>query len=226
MNEEWCMMKDEWWMMVISSCWGVLLTDRWTDGQKDKQTDVCDCRVAFVTEKDKIKCILLFISLFITYFEHESNVCCCPNCPVKVEVCYIVPARYLRMILMILMMIWMKNTGSRLLMHHKGFWNLKLNNSEFVHFLFSHYLTISSTWARSILITFIFITRLDRCKSFHHFPQCHHNYVFKLFVSEIIIVLVFSHNINFTSLNVSPSICLSICPHNPNFHQSLSILII
>ena len=113
----------------------------------------------------------------MTYFEHESNVSCCPNCPVKVEVCYIVPARYLRMILMILMMIRMKNTGSRLLMHHKGFWNLKLNHLDFVRFVFSYYLTISSTWARSILITFIFITRLDRCKSFHHFPQCHHNYV-------------------------------------------------
>ena len=32
--------------MMVSSCWGVLQTDRWTD----KQTDICECRVAFATE--------------------------------------------------------------------------------------------------------------------------------------------------------------------------------
>ena len=33
--------------MMISSCLGVLVTDEQTDGR----TDICDCRVAFVTEK-------------------------------------------------------------------------------------------------------------------------------------------------------------------------------
>ena len=32
MEDEWRMMKDERWMM-ISSCWGVLQTDRWMDGR-------------------------------------------------------------------------------------------------------------------------------------------------------------------------------------------------
>ena len=95
-----------------------------------------------LNEIDIRKWIVVLISLFMTYFEHESNVSCCPNCPVKVEICYIVPARYLRMILMILMMIRMKNTGSRLLMHHKGFWNLKLNHLDLVRFVFPFYLTM------------------------------------------------------------------------------------
>ena len=30
---EWRMMKDEWWRMMISSCWGVLLPNRRTDGR-------------------------------------------------------------------------------------------------------------------------------------------------------------------------------------------------
>ena len=33
--------------MIISSCLGVLIYD----GQTNRQTDVCDCRVAFATEK-------------------------------------------------------------------------------------------------------------------------------------------------------------------------------
>ena len=45
MNEEWWRMKAEWWRMMISSCCGVLLTDRWTD--------ICECWVAFATEKMK-----------------------------------------------------------------------------------------------------------------------------------------------------------------------------
>ena len=49
MNDEWWRMSDEWWRMMISSCWGVLLPDRQTDGQMD----IGDCRVAFVTEKMK-----------------------------------------------------------------------------------------------------------------------------------------------------------------------------
>ena len=36
----------------------VLLMDRWTDGQMDGwmdgQTDNCDCRVAFMTEKEQV----------------------------------------------------------------------------------------------------------------------------------------------------------------------------
>ena len=47
MNKEWWMnqgwMKDEEWMMMISSCLGVLDLDR--------QTEICECRVAFVSEK-------------------------------------------------------------------------------------------------------------------------------------------------------------------------------
>ena len=59
MNEEWWRMKDEWWRMMISSCWGVLQTDgqkdKLTNKQTDKQTDICDCRVAFATEKSPWK---------------------------------------------------------------------------------------------------------------------------------------------------------------------------
>ena len=47
MNEEWWMLKDEGWRMMISSCWGVSVTDWLTD----KQMDICECRVAFATEK-------------------------------------------------------------------------------------------------------------------------------------------------------------------------------
>ena len=39
--------NDEGWNMMISSCWGVLQTDR----QMDDRTDICECRVAFATEK-------------------------------------------------------------------------------------------------------------------------------------------------------------------------------
>ena len=40
-DEEW-MKNDEGWTMMISNCWLVLGTDR--------LTDICECRVAFVTE--------------------------------------------------------------------------------------------------------------------------------------------------------------------------------
>ena len=49
-NDEGWQMKDEgWWFQAVEGfCW-------WTDGQTDKQTngrtDICDCRVAFATEK-------------------------------------------------------------------------------------------------------------------------------------------------------------------------------
>ena len=50
-NDEGWRMNDEWWRMMISSYWGVLQTDGQMDRQMDEQTDICDCRVAFVTEK-------------------------------------------------------------------------------------------------------------------------------------------------------------------------------
>ena len=43
-NDEGWKMKDEGWRIMISSCWRVLLYD--------SRTDICDCRVAFATEKD------------------------------------------------------------------------------------------------------------------------------------------------------------------------------
>ena len=48
-KDEWRMMKVEGWRMIISSCWGVSVTDWW----KDKQTDICECRVTFATEKEE-----------------------------------------------------------------------------------------------------------------------------------------------------------------------------
>ena len=35
--------------------------DRWMDGQKDRQTEsyICDCRVAFATEKQRFFCFLI-----------------------------------------------------------------------------------------------------------------------------------------------------------------------
>ena len=52
MKEGW-MKNDLGWMkndeerMMISSCWGVLFSD----GHTYEQTDICECRVAFATEK-------------------------------------------------------------------------------------------------------------------------------------------------------------------------------
>ena len=51
-NEEWWWMNEEWWRMMISSCWGVLVTDR--------LTDIGECRVAFATEKCKIICFTTY----------------------------------------------------------------------------------------------------------------------------------------------------------------------
>ena len=45
------MMKDEGWIMMISSCLRVLVYDRQTNEQMDRRTDICECRVAFATEK-------------------------------------------------------------------------------------------------------------------------------------------------------------------------------
>ena len=78
MNEEWWRVNEEWWRinegwlrMMISSCWGVLQTDRGTD----EQTDICNCRVAFATEnlKKKIEICLHFnlISRVVAWMWHR-----------------------------------------------------------------------------------------------------------------------------------------------------------
>ena len=55
MKDEWKIMKDEWWRRMISSCWGVLLTDRQMDERMNERTDICESRVAFATEKIAIQ---------------------------------------------------------------------------------------------------------------------------------------------------------------------------
>ena len=47
-NEEWWRMNDEgWWFQAVEGfC-------RQTDRQTNERTDICDCRVAFATEKWK-----------------------------------------------------------------------------------------------------------------------------------------------------------------------------
>ena len=49
MNDEWWRMKNECWRMMISSCWGVLMTDK----QTNRRTDICEYRVTFATENLK-----------------------------------------------------------------------------------------------------------------------------------------------------------------------------
>ena len=46
------MMKDNDFKLLKSFALG--LTDERTNGQTDKQNDICNCRVAFVTEKLKV----------------------------------------------------------------------------------------------------------------------------------------------------------------------------
>ena len=58
-NEGW-MKNDEGWRMMISSCLGVLLMDR----QTNKQTDICDCRFAFMTENSEKYCQSQEIAFF------------------------------------------------------------------------------------------------------------------------------------------------------------------
>ena len=48
MKDEWRMMKDEGWMMEDDD---LKLLRGFADGRMDEQTDICDCRVAFATEK-------------------------------------------------------------------------------------------------------------------------------------------------------------------------------
>ena len=55
-NDEWWRMNDEgWWFQAVEGFW--LMTDR--------QTDIYDCRVAFVTEK--------YIASFLTFSLPKSH---------------------------------------------------------------------------------------------------------------------------------------------------------
>ena len=66
LKDEW-RMNEEWWRMMISSCWGVLVTDR--------ITDICECRVAFATEKGDSykKEILSYICCFLPQKKPKLN---------------------------------------------------------------------------------------------------------------------------------------------------------
>ena len=47
MNEVWWSMNDEgWWFQAVE---GFCI---WTNKQRNGQTDICDCRVAFATENN------------------------------------------------------------------------------------------------------------------------------------------------------------------------------
>ena len=48
MKDEWRMMKDERWMMKDDD---FKLLRGFEDRQTDERTDICECRVAFATEK-------------------------------------------------------------------------------------------------------------------------------------------------------------------------------
>ena len=47
------MKNDEGWMMNDEGLWFQAVEGFWlmTDGQMNERTDICDCRVAFMTEK-------------------------------------------------------------------------------------------------------------------------------------------------------------------------------
>ena len=52
MKDEWRMMKDEGWMMQYDDFKLLRGFDLWrTDRRTNERTDICDCRVAFATEK-------------------------------------------------------------------------------------------------------------------------------------------------------------------------------
>ena len=57
MNDESWKMKDERWRMKVerwrnnAERWRIMVEGGFEDGLTDKQTDICDCRVAFATEK-------------------------------------------------------------------------------------------------------------------------------------------------------------------------------
>ena len=60
-KDEWRMIKDEWriWMMKDADFKMLMgFADKQTDGRTDERTDICDCRVAFTTEK--VRCQNLF----------------------------------------------------------------------------------------------------------------------------------------------------------------------
>ena len=49
-NEEGWRLKDEgWWFQAVEG-----FCDWRTDGQTNERTDICECRVAFATEKSRI----------------------------------------------------------------------------------------------------------------------------------------------------------------------------
>ena len=52
-NDEWWMMNDEGWMKNDEGWWFLAFEGFWfmTDKQTNKRTDICECRVAFATEK-------------------------------------------------------------------------------------------------------------------------------------------------------------------------------
>ena len=52
MNDEWRMMNEEWWRMNGEGWWFQAVEGfcRQTNKQTDGRTDICDCRVAFMTE--------------------------------------------------------------------------------------------------------------------------------------------------------------------------------
>ena len=46
-DERWRMNDAVWWFQAVEGFWFM------TDGQTNKRTDICDCRVAFATENNK-----------------------------------------------------------------------------------------------------------------------------------------------------------------------------
>ena len=58
-------MKVVWWKMKDLSCWGVLLPDGWTD----RWTDICECRVAFATDKIGFRLVELKFSKMSIYWK-------------------------------------------------------------------------------------------------------------------------------------------------------------
>ena len=72
MIDEWRMMKDEWWRMLISSCWGVLLTD----GQTNEQTFVI---VESLSRLKMIKCLhqiceKTIIETILHHFQYQKSI--------------------------------------------------------------------------------------------------------------------------------------------------------
>ena len=56
---------------LISSCFGVLVYDRRTDGRTNKRTDICECKVAFATEK--LQNVIKNMSRKPILFERETD---------------------------------------------------------------------------------------------------------------------------------------------------------